>query len=175
MADQVAAPKFEVRYEPGADLPILVDHLMATTIESGIYLSMATLVPAKTDGREASVQATLFLPVSAIEALYNLTSDVRRHLGGRLPEMKGDAVALRHDLPRSDVPQLANFFDCNGTPDGVVLGVGRQSAGTPNVGVVFASYHMTIGTLLQLHWLVEKLVGLIRRPQGFAEGPTTQQ
>lgn len=89
MANPADAPKFDVRYETGGDLPILVDHLYATTIESGIYLSMATLLPAKVEGREASVQATLFLPVSAIEALHTLTSEVRRHMGGGDPEMKG--------------------------------------------------------------------------------------
>ncbi|MDE4914002.1 hypothetical protein [Methylobacterium sp. 092160098-2] len=175
MANPADAPKFDVRYETGGDLPILVDHLYATTIESGIYLSMATLLPAKVEGREASVQATLFLPVSAIEALHTLTSEVRRHMGGGDPEMKGEVVTLRHDLPRSDVPALANFFNCNGTPDGLILSVGRQSAGTPNLAVIFATYHMSMRTLLQLHWLVESLVGMIQRPKGYAEGPATRQ
>jgi hypothetical protein len=121
------------------------------------------------------VQATLFLPVSAIEALHTLTSEVRRHMGGGDPEMKGEVVTLRHDLPRSDVPALANFFNCNGTPDGLILSVGRQSAGTPNLAVIFATYHMSMRTLLQLHWLVESLVGMIQRPKGYAEGPATRQ
>ncbi|WP_408903424.1 hypothetical protein [Methylobacterium radiotolerans] len=175
MANPADASKFEIRYEGGGDLPIFVDHLFATTIESGIYLSMATLLPARADVREASVQATLFLPVSAIEALHTLTSDVRRHVGGGRPQMTGETVALRHDLPRSDVPALANFFNCNSTPDGLHLSVGRQSAGTPNLAVVFATYHMTMGTLLQLDWIVENLVGMIQRPKSYAEGPATRQ
>lgn len=178
MTQASAAPKFEVRYEEGGDLPVFVDHLHAETIESGIYLTAATLLPRRGDGsepREASVQATHFLPVSAIEALYTLTSDVRRHFGDVENLHTKEGASLRYDKPRSDVPALATFFNCNGIPDGVHLSVGRQSTSMPNLSVVYATYQMSMRTMLQLHWIVENLVMLIRRPDGLAGTTNTRQ
>lgn len=178
MTQATATPKFEIRYEEGGDLPVFVDHLKADTIETGIYLTVSTMLPRKGDGseaREASVQATLFLPVSAIEALYTMTSDVRRHFGAPETLHTSESAANRYDKPRSDVPALANFFNCTGIPDGVLLSVGRQSTATPNLGVIYATYQMSIRTLLQLHWMGENLVMLIRRPHGLGGGTETRQ
>jgi hypothetical protein len=178
MTQPSGTPKFEIRYEEGGDLPVFVDHLHAETIESGIYLTVGTLLPRRGDptaGREASVQATHFLPISAIEALYQLTSDVQRHVGAVDDLHTKETASHRYDKPRSDVPMLANFFNCNGSPDGVHLSVGRQSTSTPNLGVVSATYQMTIQTMLQLHWVVENLVMLIRRPHGLGGSTETRQ
>ncbi len=178
MTQPSGTPKFEVRYEEGGDLPVFVDHLYAETIESGIYLTIGTLLPRRgepTTPREASVQATLFLPVSAIEAVYQMTTDVRRHFGAVDDLHTKEAATHRYDKPRSDVPALANFFNCASAPDGVILSVGRQSTATPNLGVVYASYQMTIRTMLQLHWIVENLVMLIQRPDGIAGGTNKRQ
>ncbi len=177
MTQASATPKFELRYEEGGDLPVFVDFLKADTIETGIYLTLSTLLPRKGDGaepKEASVQATLFLPVSAIEALYTITSDVRRHFGVDDGLHNGESAVHRYDKPRSDVPTLANFFNCNGIPDGVILGVGRQSTANANLAVISATYQMSIRTMLQLHWIVENLVMLIRRPHGQGGGETRQ-
>lgn len=178
MTQPSGTPHFEIRYEDGGDLPVFVDHLNAETIESGIYLTVGTLLPRRgdpTEARTASVQATHFLPVSAIEALYTLTLDFKRHYGSVGDLHTKEVVSPRYDKPRSDVPMLADFFNCNGTPDGVRLGVGRQSTSTPNLGVVSATYQMTIRTMLLLHWIVENLVMLIRRPNGLGGSTDTRQ
>lgn len=167
MTQPSGTPQYEIRYEEGGDLPVFVDHLNADTIESGIYLTVSTLLPAKGDPaepREASVQATHFLPIGAIEALYTLTTGFQRHFGAAGDLHTKEGATRRYDKPRSDVPTLANFFNCNSTPGGVLLSVGRQSTATPNLGVVYVTYQMSIRTMLQLHWLVENLVMLIQRP-----------
>ena len=173
MSQTSGSQGYEVRYEEGGDLPVFVDHLQANTIESGIYLSMATKLPNLHPGKVeavSSVHATLYLPLVAVEALHRLCEDYRRHVGGRDAAFTGEQIALRFDRPRSDVPVLADFFNCAGAPDGVHLSVGRVSTSTPNLAVVFVTYRMTNATMLKLHWLTSHIMGLVRPPPGYAAG-----
>lgn len=162
---------YEVRYDEGGDLPVFVDHLQAHTIESGIYLVLATNLPSlkpENPDRASSAHATLYLPLGALEALYRLSEDYRRHIGGGDPVFAGEQITLRFDRPRSDVPVLADFFNCSEGTNGVHLSVGRLSATTPNVAVVYATYLLTRATMLKLHWLTGSIMGLVRHPPGYA-------
>ncbi|GJD87880.1 hypothetical protein BHAOGJBA_1386 [Methylobacterium hispanicum] len=161
---------YEVRFEEGGDLPIFIDHLQAHTIESGIYLVLATNLPQLNPGKAdptSSAHATLYLPLGAIEALHRLSEDYRRHIGGGETTFTGEQITLRFDRPRSDVPVLADFFNCSEATSGIHLSVGRLSTTTPNVAVVFATYLLTRATMLKLHWLTSRIVELVRRPPGY--------
>lgn len=163
---------FEVRYEEGGDLPVFVDHLHAITIESGIYLTLATNLAVRDAKAEqiSSAHATLYLPLPAVSALHALAEDVRRHMGGGEATFAQEPISLRFDRPRSDVPLLADFFNCTGAQNGMHLSVGRLSTSKPNLAVVFATYQLTNATMLKLHWMTTSIMGLARQPPGYGAG-----
>ncbi|ACS42964.1 hypothetical protein [Methylorubrum extorquens] len=172
MSQNSGSQPFDVRYEDSGDLPVFVDHFLANTIENGIYLAMATNLPIRDPKAEqvASVHATLYLPLDAVSALHALAENFRLHVGGGTAAFSQEAVALRFDRPRSDVPVLADFFNCKGVPNGVHLSVGRMSTSTPNLAVVFATYQLSNATMLKLHWLTTQIMGLVRPPPGYPTG-----